>query len=453
MIRRAFAWCAASTLAFAACNGGGPVRSEGFDFSQWRAGDVHVHAAGDSDLKRHPRCKNAGTFLKPEECARETVRIIATAAQRAGLEWVILSEHGNWLGGVLRYDHDDGQQEWSLLRDASQSWSATSGPRLLLGQEQASYRYGAHFNTYLQTGLLPQPASDGDEVGFIERAAAAGAWGGINHPDDPRAPWSCWDGFEGKALKERTCRKDAGVSGNPPLAEAYAERWTPDGGLKAPSRGATLRAVELTNGGALPSDQTLATWDSLLRKGYLIWATGGSDAHTVSRSHAIRKPAEDKMGRSVTYAFIEEDFAGGDDFDAADPDDPVRRAIFDGRTIASTGLLAIPMLEGRMPGEAIDPGGDTTLELTVHLQTKDAQPGTITVVAAALDGACRISCKPGRVTRAITQQEWSAGKVLITIDVPSDVVRQYVRVEATATRPGGASIGAWSSPIYIQRTT
>src|SRR4051794_11931889 len=88
----AVAWLAGASTA--AAQGSGPL-----DPSSWKAGDVHVHAGGDSSLLTNRMCRDDGVIDDPvprseeavqaNRCAAHVVDQVARAAGRAGLEWVI----------------------------------------------------------------------------------------------------------------------------------------------------------------------------------------------------------------------------------------------------------------------------------------------------------------------------------------------------------------------------
>ncbi|HYO60426.1 MAG TPA: hypothetical protein VEU29_00835, partial [Actinomycetota bacterium] len=228
------------------------------EFPEWKMGDVHVHAAGDRDLVKHPDCRRGDRFVEGIECARALVDITAAAAAKADAKWVILVEHGAWLSGGRDFDLEKGIEEWEHLRTAAEEIAPRSGVRMLMGEElgSAGVSFAGHFSAYSTPSYVPNSARRIPDIRYVEGVASLGGWGAINHPFQGGNKWDCWYPAE-------DCGEGVvGFAG--PAADDPA----------------AFRAIELTNGGRFPTKETLAMWDELLVQGYEVWGVGGSDAHS-----------------------------------------------------------------------------------------------------------------------------------------------------------------------------
>jgi len=132
-----------------------------------------------------------GHLDKPE-CARKLVGLILEPAVRNDVEWLVLAEHGPWLGGDNpgTYSEARGRENWNLIRAAADDLSFERGVRALLGEElgtAAGVGAAGHFSAYYIDDYVENGPFDRTEVKYAE----AGGWGAINHPDTG-STWDCW---------------------------------------------------------------------------------------------------------------------------------------------------------------------------------------------------------------------------------------------------------------------
>jgi len=179
---------------------------------------------------------------------------VAEAASRAGLDFVIVTDHNVWVDGVERY-YDD------VL--------------LLVGEELHDVRRRPQANHLLafnaETELAPL-ASNVQEL--IDHVGQAGGFCYVAHPFERGSPvqagldpipWEAWDadGYTGLELWNYMS-EFKGLLRNRALAVLYA--LYPGLGIRGPYRA------------------TLDKWDELLADGRRISAIGGADAHGESYS-------------------------------------------------------------------------------------------------------------------------------------------------------------------------
>lgn len=163
-----------------------------------------------------------------------TVRLIARAARRAGLDFIIITDHRTLAGRKHRGWHS------GLLVLAGEELGQKTGHYLGLGLHEASL------------AVSPQE--------MIDAVAAQGGVGFVAHPDDPRYGWPDWraTGFDGFSLWNFCSQWRAAMTS--PLAWAAY--------LICPHQAVTS-----------PPAATRARWDGWLKGGRLIPAIGASDAH------------------------------------------------------------------------------------------------------------------------------------------------------------------------------
>jgi hypothetical protein len=118
--------------------------------ADWSAGDVHVHSLGDASLRDNLDCRHnvtgfptghAATKEQEQACATYLVNKVLTTAKSHGLKWVILSEHGVWMGiyapgadaSALSYSRSEAAGEWQTVRDTASAAAPTAGVRALIG--------------------------------------------------------------------------------------------------------------------------------------------------------------------------------------------------------------------------------------------------------------------------------------------------------------------------------
>ncbi|MCS7282579.1 MAG: CehA/McbA family metallohydrolase [Anaerolineae bacterium] len=178
-------------------------------------------------------------------CHRE----VAHAAARAGLDFVVITDHNVWVKGLEGY---------------------YNGVLLLVGEEVHHVRRIPQVNHLLIYGAEAELAPfAADPQGLIREANERGGFCFLAHPyergsplspDLGPIPWVDW-GVEGYVGLEiwNTMSEFKGLLRGPLSALFYA--FFPSLGLKGPFR------------------ETLRQWDELLRAGRKVAALGGADAH------------------------------------------------------------------------------------------------------------------------------------------------------------------------------
>ncbi len=386
-----------TALATLAC--AGPAQAA-TDLSEWTPGDVHVHASGDSGLQGHPRCEG----LSEAECAERVTGHVLDRADDANLDWLILTEHGPWLGvdperdrtfcapplgwpcktvPFPGYDEEKGARQWGHLRDEANG-SHSQSTRPLIGQEvgtaaqvtipndklpdqididECPTPQAGHFGLYFTRAFHADSLVECDEPTYLNEVRSAGGWGAINHPDNPDggSRWFCWKNGD---RRENASDCSTGVL----------------------QRQSTVKAVEIINERHMPSKFALRKVDGVLARGGRLAMVGGSDAHTASPNQHEAILDDDCVSVGpVSIPCLSDEWlrqtwgnegliglAGRTDARtrersvsrADDPDDPARVAMLRGETVASLGATALPTIDGRGPGSTVvSPDGSVELKV------------------------------------------------------------------------------------------
>jgi hypothetical protein len=219
---------------------------------------------------------------------------VALAALRAGLDFVVTTDHNVWIKGLDGY--------------------RTMGDRkvlLLVGEEihdQTREPQKNHMLVYETNRELSQHAQDPQKL--LDHVNKAGGLAFIAHPTDPEAPafneadlsWNDWevDGYVGLELWN-FMSEFKGLLTSYLKALYYA--YNPD---------------RIATG---PYAETLARWDSLLASGKKVVAIGGADAHAFPvRSGPLRRtlfPYEYHFRTVNTHVLTEEPLTGNVENDRA----------------------------------------------------------------------------------------------------------------------------------------
>lgn len=215
---------------------------------------------------------------------RGTHHEIAAAAERAGLDFVVTTDHNVWVGGAAGY---------------------YGRVLLLVGEEVHHARRVPQVNHLLVYGaereMSPQAA---DPQALIEAVGQAGGVCFLAHPFDPGSrldadlapiPWVDWD-VEGYAGLEiwNAMSEFKGLLWSRLAAIVYA--YFPGLGLRGPSR------------------STLRTWDALLAAGRRVTAIGNADAHAglhrLGPFQRVIFPYETLFRWVNTHLLVEEPLSG-----------------------------------------------------------------------------------------------------------------------------------------------
>jgi hypothetical protein len=212
---------------------------------------------------------------------------VAAAALRAGLDFVVTTDHNVWVDGVDGYYH------------------AESGRVLLLAGEEihhpTRHPQKNHMLVFEARQELAHLAPDPQAL--IDAAARAGGLTYLAHPTDPAAPsihqpdlsWVDWDidGFTGLEL------------------------WNYMSEFKTRIRSrahAVYYAYQPHRTALGPHPDTLALWDRLLQRGRRVVAIGGADAHALpARLGPLRRTVlpYELLFRSVnTHVLLPRPFTG-----------------------------------------------------------------------------------------------------------------------------------------------
>jgi hypothetical protein len=450
----------------AAAQTGGPL-----DADSWKAGDVHVHASGDSSLLTNRLCRDNDVIDDPvpqsqesaqaKACAEYLVDQIGRAASKAGLKWVVLAEHGPWLGlkrydpplGIPTFDAAFGRTSWRLIRDSANRIAPPNKVRMLMGEELGSSppaTWSGHFSTYYTPDYIVNSHTDNKEWQYIERVRDAGGWGAINHPASGGNTWGCW-------------------------TRSACDRGT----IEFPSQ---VKAMEIFTGNETVKREALVRWEQMLRYGLRVGIVGGSDVHT------SRRPAEQlgsqqpgnhgeigADGRARTYIYRPDLGNPNAKFDSDSPTEPVRDALKHGRTIASDGPKIALALDGAPPSDATLPSASGAYTLTVRWDPNSRfKINSLRIIMGEVVGercvtdrcesasecahsGCAIwrelaGVKPsaGEHTVAIRPVELYARQIGSCLEAPAT----FLRVEARFDKSGSSrTFSAYSSPFYLPPQT
>lgn len=208
-------------------------------------GNMHMHTRYSDGEKWHA------------EVAREAIR--------AGLDFIIVTDHNVWVRGVEGY-YGDGAGRVLLL----------SGEEVhnVRRQPQAS-----HFLAYGAEKELAAFAADPQQL--IDETLTAGGYGFLAHPhekaltliDSPDLGWHDWDieGFSGLEIwNYMSCVKNR-------IADRIERlRWRNIVSEAIVALRVSLHPERYVSG---PEAETLQLWDSFLARGMRLTAVGNSDAH------------------------------------------------------------------------------------------------------------------------------------------------------------------------------
>ncbi|MDX1663618.1 MAG: CehA/McbA family metallohydrolase [Candidatus Promineifilaceae bacterium] len=243
-------------------------------------GNMHIHTPYSDGVKWH--------------------REVAHDAARAGLDFIIVTDHNVWVGGVEGYyEFDEGR----VL--------------LLAGEEVHDVRRQPQANHFLVYGAeqemsqhAPQPQT------LIHATTDAGGYGFLAHPfeldldlfDGPNLGWHDWEvtGYTGleiwnymSSFKNEVARRLACLRVHHPL---YAKIQV--------ARMAFHPERHVTG----PEEEVLAKWDELLAAGNRVAAVGNSDAHgTPMRLGPIRRtifPYEFLFRTVNTHIVLDDELSG-----------------------------------------------------------------------------------------------------------------------------------------------
>lgn len=386
------------------------ITDDGPNWSAWTIGDVHAHAAGDTNLVIHPSCGGLADPIGAAECADRLVAYTAASAARFDADWIVLTEHAPWLGfkrnaaGVV-YDSVQGAAEFEEVLRAAQT-STSPSLALLSGAELgtaapacSAITTGAlpfvdgpvidspgHYGVYSLPGFIDNGIFDCSETGYNGYAGdteVAGGFGGINHPRnaDGGSRWHCWHTSDDSGIPRGD--EDSPISlGYQQCAlgiDAYA--------VAEPGDVGAFRTIELISGHNLPQKSSLEHWDAMLQNRYVVAPVGGGDGHTAPRKQdlgnalsCLIKQERGESAPSVFACFIDKGgkvkdpnigktggsgrtmvLASKDSLAGAgvgDPANPVRTAIRNAATIATNGPDVLARVGGALPGGTVQTSSD-----------------------------------------------------------------------------------------------
>ncbi len=350
-------------------------------------GSIHVHTA---------RSDGSGT-----------IDDVASAAHRAGLQFVAITDHGDG----TRSPEPPAYREGVLCIDGVEI-STTGGHYLALGLPRTPYRLA------------------GEPRDVVEDVKRFGGFGIIAHPDSPKPAleWTDWDvpvdGVEWLNADTEWRRRD----GND-MARAVATYF-----LRPPETIAALFG---------PPGPVFSRWDTLTRSAHVI-AIGGHDAHArlgtvedtdiISGGMAVHLPSYEAAFKSLSVsAVLEHPLSGKAPEDAATVLDAVRR----GHVFTTIDGLATP--------------GALTFEATNG--SARAAAGDDLAVAGAADLRARVPDVPG-VSMALVKDGAVVqhGGAALAFHHEASNARSVYRVEAWLS---GRSLEPWivSNPITIGSRT
>ncbi len=177
---------------------------------------------------------------------------IAEEAIKAGLDFIIVTDHNIWVDGVEGYYQND-----------------IGRVLLLVGEEVHDVRRSPQANHFLAYGAERELSRFGhDPQRLIDETREAGGCGFLAHPFDPAAPkfnegslgWQDWDvnGYTGIEIWNFMSNFKGHISS---LSKTIRAALNPERYIIG------------------PEVETLAKWDDLLALGQRVTAVGNSDAH------------------------------------------------------------------------------------------------------------------------------------------------------------------------------
>lgn len=329
-----------------------------------------------------------------------SVRQIALAAGRAGLSFVIITDHGDGSREVDPPAYVDGV----LVIDAVEI-STTSGHVVALGMREAPYP------------LFGEPHA------VIEDIARLGGVSIVAHPGSarPALRWSDWQSpFNGlEWLNGDSEWRDEGVASLVRMLFTYPFR-----------RSETLAAL------LDRPDDVLRQWDALLATRRVVALAGGDAhgglSHGADRRLSVRMPAYEHVFRTMSLAIPRLALAG----DAAIDAELIITAILEGNVLSAIDAVARPAAFGFV-------GASGGVRAGVGGRLPVGAPVDFVVTTNAPDDARIVLLKDGV---AVTE---TAGATL-TYAAPAGP--GVYRVEVHLPRAPGAPAVPWivSNPIYVR---
>jgi len=306
----------------------------------WYAGDQHLHTQYSVDAY----------FTNGN---RSNVADYAAVAQSTGLDWIVVTDHGNIDFGLLGNNWYTPQQYAAGTNEAAQ-YRAQTGFLVFNGQELgAGAGDPSHVLAYPKssdsTGFLPNPCSGGlfghqncePEQTILDRVNGAGGIPFIAHPFQSSggffSPWDFNNGVTGWAGFEIF---NAG-----------------DGVLTGADRQAILKWLQLLNDVAAPVGGELPLRDDFPTKFPV--GLGNSDAHEPGL-----------IGNTFTYCES-----------PAASREAIMDSLAEGRCVASNGPLAFMEVDGFGPGQVAPLSTEgNTLSITIQSTPEFGAAGSFSVL-------------------------------------------------------------------------
>ncbi|MEE2752012.1 MAG: CehA/McbA family metallohydrolase [Myxococcota bacterium] len=217
----------------------------------WMPGDVHVHSSlGSNDTD--------GEGL-PE--------VLGAAMERAGLEWLVLTDHSNSAGSMHCDDVEDCPNLGPEIVEAPWPDGVYMGSEISLIEDLAETLVpNGHIGCIAKNGYAfegretfqDRPAGSLEGADAVAQCHEAGGWAIINHPYSP-AGWMAYD-------------------------------WSSE----------TFEGIEVYNGGArfdAWDSQGLSAWEERVADGRDLVPVGGSDCHR----WAVEAPGEGLLDPALGY--------------------------------------------------------------------------------------------------------------------------------------------------------
>jgi len=341
----------------------------------WYRGDLHCHTVESSDAAA------SGSALDPAGWADE--------ARRIGLDFVALTDH-NVVSQNLNLAHDAGE-----------------GVLLLGGEEMTNWPHGHAVAVGLSPGdwldwrQRPAgiPLGPGEEriVRFIAEARALGAFISAAHPASGRLAWQF-------------------------IVEGEADPQARPHGL------------EVWNGPWQFDDEiALALWDHLLRQGWRVSASGGSDTHGLQNTEGVRPglPTTVVYAEELAKAAIVAALKAGRCFVAHSPRGPDLYLTAEG-----------PNEQSEIVGGTVRGGADERVEFSARIK--------------GAEGANLRWLRDGRVVKTVPLQSDDETHTYSQVLGEGGYVRAEVRGEQVEET--GLAGGRWlkmlalTNPIYLEAT-